>query len=313
MTFKIFSSIRSVKKEWESIKTDSIYQSYPFNLLLYKYKKTSLSNWKKGNIKTAFVVAYDDNKAVAIAPLAVDRNPKCVRLLGYGSNAGRLDFIYSRPDYADKLWKYCIELFKGYPFEFAFVDKNSPLHMLMNEVYEFENYCIKIEKYNEWYEKLSKNMRQNIRTSYNRLGTDNRTYKLEEHADMVGKLAGQIDEIYKKRKITWNKGVRVKTVNMHRDIVYNSVNALPESKLYVLKIDDEVAAFLIGYVTGDRISIPRLAINEEYSRYSPGIVLINEFLKKETVRYFDLGRGQESYKSKLSGDMYNTYNMRYEG
>lgn len=146
MEFKMYSTMGSVKKFWEQVeqRSNNVYQSYTYNLLLYKYRKTSISNIKSFNTKTVFVVAFDKGQAVAIAPLTVNENPRCVRLLGYGSNSGSLDFIYN---------------------------------------------------------------------------------------------------------------------------------------------------------------------NEKYARYSPGIVLINEYLKLEITSIFDLGRGQETYKIKLNGVMYKTYNL----
>lgn len=310
MEFKMYSTMGSVKKFWEQVEqmSNNVYQSYTYNLLLYKYRKTSISNIKSFNTKTVFVVAFDKGQAVAIAPLTVNENPRCVRLLGYGSNSGSLDFIYNNEKYVQPLFYACANYLKGYKFDFSFVPENSPLIHVMNKSSENENFYLQVNNYKNYYESLSKSMRQNVRTSYNRLTTDRKNYFLEVHNSISVKICKEIDEVYIKRKKTWN-GVETKTVNRFRDIVYSSVNKLREGKMCILRIDNEVAAFFIGYEGEDVIHIPRLAINEKYARYSPGIVLINEYLKLEITSIFDLGRGQETYKIKLNGVMYKTYNL----
>ena len=59
--------------------------------------------------------------------------------------------------------------------------------------------------------------------------------------------------------------------------------------------------------------VPRLCINNQFSRYSPGIVLLNEVVKvliDEGVRYFDLMRGDEPYKTAMGGFVHNNYKLR---
>ena len=52
LTFKIYHSLRSVKKAWNEIIKDShdIYQGYEFARICYFYRITSLSNIKNNDI-----------------------------------------------------------------------------------------------------------------------------------------------------------------------------------------------------------------------------------------------------------------------
>jgi len=49
----------------------------------------------------------------------------------------------------------------------------------------------------------------------------------------------------------------------------------------------------------------RLAIDKEYGKYSPGLILVNELIKKmmEDTRYtcLNLGQGDETYKYDMGG------------
>lgn len=59
-----------------------------------------------------------------------------------------------------------------------------------------------------------------------------------------------------------------------------------------------------------KILVPRLSINMDYRRYSPGGLLINETIKYISLkefREFDLQRGDESYKYNYGGTDYQNH------
>lgn len=90
--------------------------------------------------------------------------------------------------------------------------------------------------------------------------------------------------------------------------LYQNDNAV----LSMLYINDKPAAMFSGILnkSGDRIVIPRLAIDTNYKFYSPGYILIYEsikYLTKEThVNHLDLCRGTEKYKLDMGGMIYST-------
>ena len=61
----------------------------------------------------------------------------------------------------------------------------------------------------------------------------------------------------------------------------------------------------------EEIQIPRLAIDSEYSFYSPGYLMVCETLKwlmiNSDIQTLDLMRGGEKYKLDLGGQKYITY------
>lgn len=324
MRFRIFNTIWRVKKAWRQIIPDgeiNTYQTYEFNKLCFQYRITSISNIKRKNIKCKFVVAFENNKPVCIAPLVIDDFPeKYIRLLGHGTNAGYLDFIYRDERYVVDVLEYCKRRFQEYKFDFIFVKESSPLFNSMNSVEEFNNYTIYIRDYDTYLSSLSKSTRQNIRTAYNRLNKDELTYDFTIHDN--NKIANaelkDINELYHKRKSEWTGekelSTRRKKIFLSRDVIFRGIKKMDSSCVAVLKIDNKNAAFFVGFKFEGGIYIPRLAINSDFSRYSPGIILINEFLRIRLIDQkgyiFDLCRGDEKYKSTLGGSVSTTHRLQ---
>jgi len=71
-------------------------------------------------------------------------------------------------------------------------------------------------------------------------------------------------------------------------------------KLSVLKIDKEIVAANLGFLKNGKFYyyMPTLFTNN-YNKYSPGKILINELIKwsiKNKIKVFDFGLGEENYK-----------------
>lgn len=326
MEFLVTSNIETIEEYWKALcQNDDIrfYQTYLFAKTCVDYRKSSLSAIKNKNTKCSFVVEFENQKAVCIAPLNIDKTPtKIVRLLGHGTNAGYLDFIYNDGKYVRPMLEYCRKLFDNYQFEFTFVPEYSPLVELMCISKEFSNYRICMGEYDEYFSSLSKNTRQNIRTSYNRLKKDEREIELQilKKADeCFEKKLKECNRIYEKRKLYWKKQGKVDNkfrqwIFLKRDVIYKTCRESDSGIIVLLNIDKTCSAFFVGFTFNNGIYIPRLAINMEYSRYSPGIVLVNEYLKTIQTNFnedyiFDLCRGDESYKSKLGGIKTTTYTL----
>ncbi|MBR0256652.1 MAG: GNAT family N-acetyltransferase, partial [Synergistaceae bacterium] len=76
-------------------------------------------------------------------------------------------------------------------------------------------------------------------------------------------------------------------------------------------IDGDIAAFMYGYDNRRIMSveIPRLAINDKFRFYSPGLLLVNETVKilmEKGYRSLNLCRGTEKYKFDMGGSEYMT-------
>lgn len=171
--------------------------------------------------------------------------------------------------------------------------------------------------YDAWFQSLSKSTRQNIRTAYNRLEKDGKNLRVEvsggeqlSHA-MMGKLL----DIYIKRH---NERYHVKTSAMksiylrYMDFSTRALIKSPSAFHIYIYISDEIAGFCSGYIDGDSFVVPRLSIDNDFSRYSPGYLLLAEAIKRFSVsgsgvHIVDLSEGAEKYKLDLGGTIYKKF------
>ena len=189
--------------------------------------------------------------------------------------------------------------------------------MSIVEFGEIDNVRIPFGDYEDYIKSLSKSTRQNLRTAKNRIVKDEKHFSLI--TNYTNKLPVRtIDKcisIYSNRQGSkYGKGflnrISINTINYTTAMMRKNSGVI-----FVLEIDDKVAAFMFGYINlmKNSIEIPKLAIDENYAFYSPGMLLVDqtiEFLQKNTgIRTLDLCRGTENYKLKMGGEIYKTYNF----
>ena len=82
--------------------------------------------------------------------------------------------------------------------------------------------------------------------------------------------------------------------------------------LAVLKINQEIAAYFFGFKIEKNIEINRVVINDDFKFFSPGLLLFNEYIKKEIPQLegIDLTVGDEKYKFDLGGKPHIIYNLK---
>lgn len=180
----------------------------------------------------------------------------------------------------------------------------------------------------QYFAALGKHAKQNVRTAYNRMTRDNHTCRFSFYSRSGIGLAidsadgrsviEQCERLYCDRQNSRYSHTRTKFAQLKKWYAQQIVNYTtlakdsPDLILAVLYIDNEIAAFMRGYFKHDRSSIelPRLAINEKFGWYSPGLVMLNEtakfFLSSTNVRGIDLCRGTEKYKLDMGGGTYPT-------
>lgn len=330
LSYKEYTNIRAVRKAWNKLIPENsrrIYQSFSFNQILYSrviHSVHGLTHRLKYGNKPIFVVAYENGSAKCIAPIMVFNKPeKVIRMLGYNTNAGYLDFIYEDSKYVAPTVEHIKSKYPEHVLEFTFVHETSKLCSMGERIQEFANYAITLHGHDTWFRGLSKSTRQNIRTAYNRLKTDGHEYSIEvyhAHELNLEKKISRVNDIYWRRRVIWTgKESEYSRYNRmvfpKRDAIYQSLRKKENTVLVVLNIDDREAAFFMGLQYENGICIPRLAIDVEYSRYSPGLVLINEYLKSVQIdgQYtFDLCRGEEGYKTALNGEKTFSYKVVIE-
>lgn len=173
--------------------------------------------------------------------------------------------------------------------------------------------CVAIDffdGYLNWFKGLSASVRQNMRTSYNRLEKDGFSFEFT----LLNQDQLPINEIIELYTARHSNRYSVKSSRLKKWFLKNQSFA---TKLYkesdnaltfYLKIDGKPAAFMSGLFEKSRFVVPRLSINSSFSRYSPGYILIDQairyFSEFTEIRILDLSVGEEEYKKKLGGKSY---------
>lgn len=167
-----------------------------------------------------------------------------------------------------------------------------------------------------WFRSLSKNVRQNLRTAYNRLEKDEKSLRIEvsRGTQISHSLMNKLLDIYIKRH---NERYDVKTSSLKsfylRYLDFSTRALIQSPKSIHIYISDRIAGFCSGYIDHNSFVVPRLSIDNDFSRYSPGYLLINEAIKwfdenDSGVRIIDLSEGSEKYKLDLGGTIYKKLN-----
>jgi len=301
----------------------TFYQTFKWHSLLEAYHRQSLLR------RTEYIAVEDAEGLVAILPLLISRFSKKVRMTS-GKVAGVLNA--SCPctgERAEQAMKAVLSFMRerygsGWKWYFHDMPRHCPLFESLIQEHpsysERGSYHIPLHQFTDfeaYVHSLGRNVRQNIRTAYNHLTTDGRNmqvhvYDNDSPPDFTTRR--KIWAIYFRRKLDWKNKKATLWLNLLGDVnafyaaAYGieslSMLRLPESKLVVMTIDGEVAAFLHMYVHGPNALVPKLAIATSFSRYSPGILLIMETLKRLMplgITHFDLCRGDEHYKQVVGG------------
>jgi len=329
-TCTLYKKIDDLKDIWNSIYSNnpllSPYQSYEFcNIVANDYRFSSL----RFLLKPLFYKIEKDGKPIMIFPLWKKPSVKPPFFTYYlfpdFCLAGYLDPIYDINS-TDEDFKNAFELIKSEinaPLFFRRVNEKSLFNKYMFSSFKYRDFapCVKIafeNGYDNFYKALSKNVRQNIRTSYNRLVRDNVSYRLDvfHNEYLKDDIWDDVLYLHLKRKYLRDgikeKGIR-NYISRNHDPIEKALRGHKDNYLFLLYMNDSPAAYFAGFLTNDRKSliIPRLSINDDFKFYSPGYVLITEtirYLEKEgEIKLIDLCHGDQSYKYSLGGKEHNNY------
>lgn len=194
----------------------------------------------------------------------------------------------------------------------------------MNEFSTAKHYeeCVKIEikdTYEQYYNSLSKSVRQNFRTANNRLLKSSKqfSFKRLKGKDISGNILHQILYLYLRRRRSYKKNIPRLDIIFYKyfDLGFISLNELEFSEVFLIYIDDRLAAFMLCLVKDEEILVPRLAIDDSFSFYSPGILLvisaINELSGEGKIKSLDLMQGVENYKFQMGGKVHMCYSFKF--
>lgn len=314
MNINIYLKFSKIRKDWERLyevtpEVSPFLESSAFAI--------SLRYWYPYLIKRRayyLFAAFSDNNGVrCIIPLFKDKNG--YELFGNENGFNECGCVYDDINVVAD----CFEQFKQ---EFGNIkcskisEHTSLASIAKNRSVNCKN-CVKIAfpaGHQVWFKQLSSSVRQNMRTSYNRLEKDGLKYEFGLLDTKDKKLFDEVIYIYIYRHLqrySVKTGVLKKWFLKNQSFATNFYKKANNAITFYLKINGKPVAFMSGLYSGQSLVIPRLSIDSEFSRYSPGYILINEAIKyldeNTDIRVLDLSKGEEEYKYKLGGTLYQQF------
>lgn len=331
------TDIRAVKDAWNSLYNNNTqltpYQEYSYCSIIYKYSAILKFHRLKNVI---YELHNEDKQTIMLIPLHIAMTKKwsIAYMWGHFSQSGHLDFIYSDQIQADAFLA-AIKLINkdigNVRLVLTRIAEQSKLNDLIQTSLMPHNYPVKketcvqipiITNFNDYLSSLGKYVRQNLRTSYNRLRTDNMTYEVMTFVNrpIPSYTLKQLFTTYWKRQV--DKGLRIGLKRflpvwprMRLNPTIIAAKELSNVYYSIIYIDKIIAGFCAGFTSRNgKIILPFLSINSVFSRFSPGAILITEAIKylieNHDYKYFDLSRGGEKYKYTYGGITH--FNYSYE-
>ena len=321
------SDIADIEKDWRLLEIGPSMTYFQ----MYDWYQSILPSIPKDckRYESRIVALYNDGIIKVIAPVFIIKqtfkfiNRKGVYLLGHGGWSDYLNFIYNNEITKDDIL-FILEDIKNqygcHDFFFDELPENTLLYSTIldtlcvrsNEI----TTCVELklpENEDIYLKSLSKNSRQNLRTSINRINKAGLTLSFvfdDRNADKV------LCEELRKQSLLRKRGdhnllqwLKIRIISplrfcFHFGIpIYADIN----SHLMTVYINNELAAFFnYGYDrTHKRIVLMAAGTSDKYAWYSPGILLLYEFIKHEIIVHeievVDYTRGNEKYKYSLGG------------
>lgn len=338
VTIRQFRSIRAAKKAWLSLEhlqqgSLSPYVRYNFQKLYYK------TEWLRLKMKREHIRIFlleEHGKPICLLPLRYRKTGKTKKwaFLADRTIVGALDALYA-PDATRAQIEICLRAFftkhTGECFVFNKLTTESKLFSFLGATAQNEPIvCVNVafpDGYEPHYQSLRKSARQNIRTAYNRMATDGKSFTFE---CIMGKRPGYelIDELQRVHILRCNEQgygesceitpsiMRKKKFLKRFCVVEQGTQKLDNNCIAVFRIDGEVAAYMTGFTNDTTMVVPRLAIDTSLGKYSPGMLLLNEAMKYFTehtsLRNIDLSTGDEQYKLTIGGQRYDLNKLSFE-
>lgn len=328
-----------LKSEWRKVEEGAdmtVYQLFSWNrLLVQEHFNTFMSGFFSDIV---VYIAKEEEKVVCILPLIVQKRSnktkwfgrkKGIYILGHASYSDYLNAIYKKID-TDEMDMLFEILKRDYPNQ----------RMILTDLIEgtlFEKYMegagakklestvsvavAKEESPDAYNKKLSKHVRQNLRTAVNRMNKDGieYNYKIVNGPIDDKVLLNQFRDIHIERmrekntietdlihKLSSRVRVKYRTHKEKRNnIIYESMRSMKNSFFVIVFINGVVSGYLYGLRDRNTIRIMQNCFRSEYKFYSPMFRGIYDFLIKnyedDEIDKVDFTRGNESYKYQLAG------------
>lgn len=343
MTVKSIDCIWGAKAWFDQVEFGHLYQSYWVLLAVEKVEvrrfivRCLLRPWRFFDSRPVFrtiAVLDEQSNVVLLAPL--ECNGSCAKIAGSSQSLDYTDLLYRRnlsQAVKGEAWSALVSYLKAEGFQS--LEFKQLVHGGDSERYLLEHgatlestsqsvsISLRGKSYDEYFASLGKHAKQNVRTAYNRLKRSGYQATLRVFSNVgIGESLGTY---FAKKEISRNLWLYVKRQALRykngggvlrwialRYFNYTTLSSRsPVGFFAELVIGSEVCAFMEGYVNQDSrtIELPRLAINDKYNWYSPGLLLVNE-VAREIFQIgggrIDLCRGTEKYKIDMGGEIYET-------
>lgn len=335
-TVNDLEELKSIWKELERGPEMTVFQSYDWNVLLYR-EESRKKFFSLFTDMVIYLLKLGESYEVML-PVIIQKHTnetkwfgrkKGIYIWGDGSYSDYLSAIYSVNATSEE-FSAIIERIK---FDYQ------KMPIFFNDIREFtrfSNYltekAIRVIKQDvsvqvemtllrEEYEKsLSKSVRQNIRTAKNRMMKAGLDYRIE----ICGKiddesLIEKLTEIHIARMAQKNTNkvdlvhamssyVRIKyrtNREQNNNIISESMKVMDNSCLVICYLNNDIAGYLYGLIDRDTIRIMQNCVKEDYKFYSPMFRGAYDFIlmqyDNDDIKIVDFTRGNEQYKYNLGG------------
>lgn len=189
-----------------------------------------------------------------------------------------------------------------------------------NLLNEYEIDCVQLEipsTHDEYHTLLSKHTRQNLRTSRNRAEKDGISFRINYDDQNVDKeICRKMREIRVREKLLREYNSRSFVRKLKYRVWKFMEDQYPEflpfltdknSKLLTVYDGDTLCGYFNYGIDAvhKTIVIMAVGINEDYARYSPGMIAFYSFIRSKieegVIKCVDFTRGDEPYKFALGG------------
>lgn len=275
---------------------------------------------------------YNKDCIRCILPLEISKNKKIIRMRGYSSSIGHLDFIYpadfTQSEYSDMI-ALLSKNFPGYRLIFDRISERSLTYKysFANKQSMQQSECVSIPLSDSWetwlIDKVGSKTRHNIRRAYRDLEKDGFRVSLTVYNNsnpIDKKTWKEICHLFAERSCVHNninvkKWLWIVNIIKSRDPIAKALFKSKYSMITVMRFNDELAAFGCGVKSNDgRFISMRHGVNMKYKDYQIGLIYTSEVMKelidnreKYQVEEFDRSRGAEQHKIGVGGKIHYNY------
>lgn len=334
--------MRLVSTKWSQIKEicdnmykDNVYQTpyQSWDFLNHVGKGFQLRHpFASVLYKTTTLALVNSDRTRCILPLEINRFGKKIRMRGFCSSIGHLDFIYPadfRDDEFQEMLVLLQEKHKGYSFIFDRISEKS-LTYLYSMPYKHlmtESECVSIPLCESWEDWLQNSVgtktRKNIRRAYRDLESDGINIRLEifnRDNPVSNDVWIEICRLFAERSCVHNGlNSRIWTYPVYLlkkyDPIATALHKSEYSMITALFFNNELVAFGCGTRSNDRRFISmRHGVNMKFKDYQIGLIYTSEVIRRlisekneNGIIEFDRSRGAEQHKIGVGGVIHKNY------